>query len=412
VGSVRRAGVAVRRYLGACGAIVERGAALGKASVTIFDELADDSPHSMRRVLGHFRDELAAAGVPHEVVRPGWPIPFDRTRAAHLAIAALYRLIVYPLAARRRLAADSVHLLMSGGLAQLLWLTPRDRRVVMVCHDVFAFLDDATLGHRLDFGGRVRRAVLRALQRRPLRRASLVVAPSESTRRDVMREAGVAAERVTVAPWRVDPALFRPGDRSAARRELGLAERDRVIFAVTSPERRKNLERLFEAVGRLREGGGRDALRLVLVGRLSRAQRRALRRAGLDAAARVLVDVDDRTMAACYRAADCCAFVSLYEGFGFPAAEAMACGCPLVCSDRAAVPEVVGEVGRYVDAFSARSIAHGLDEVLRDEGLRRRMRDAGLARARRYQAQGRLVEALRPVLDGAANPAAREARGW
>ena len=97
-----------------------------------------------------------------------------------------------------------------------------------------------------------------------------------------------------------------------------------------------------------------------------------------------------------YNAADAFAYPSLYEGFGLPPLEAMACGVPVITSDRASLPEVVGDAGRLVDPERPDALAAALAEVLSDESTRARMRQAGLARARRFtwEAMGsRLLDA-------------------
>lgn len=99
---------------------------------------------------------------------------------------------------------------------------------------------------------------------------------------------------------------------------------------------------------------------------------------------RFLGRLDDAQLAALYRGADALVFASLYEGFGLPAVEAMACGTPVLCSRGGALAEVTGHAALHVDPESVPDIAAGLERIVHDAPLRRRLREAGLRRARRY----------------------------
>jgi glycosyltransferase involved in cell wall biosynthesis len=351
--------------------------------VTIFDEITHDTPQSFRRVRELIARDLRAHGAEPRRVSFDWPVPFDRRSVVHSLVAAVYRHLLYPLTARRQLSPSAVNLLIGSGLVHLFWLAKAGCPLAVFCHDVFPFLSPGTLGHELDFGGGFRRRFLQAYQRRAFLKAELVLVPSQTTRRDVIELVGVEPGRVFVVPNRVDREIFRPGDKSEARRRLRLPADQFLVFAVATTERRKNLARLFEAFRALRDQGVDG--RLVLLGGLSREDGQALRRLGLVEHATLLRDLDVGSVALCYQAADCCAFVSLYEGFGFPALEAMASGCPLVCSDRGAIPEVAGTAARYVDALRPETIAAGLAEVFADAKLRRTLTDAGLERARAFE---------------------------
>jgi glycosyltransferase involved in cell wall biosynthesis len=94
--------------------------------------------------------------------------------------------------------------------------------------------------------------------------------------------------------------------------------------------------------------------------------------------------VNNEELAGLYRKASCFVYPSLYEGFGLPPLEAMACGCPVVVSNVTSLPEVCGDAGFYVNPLDVESIAAGIEKVLRDGELRQSMIEKGLERAKLF----------------------------
>ena len=174
---------------------------------------------------------------------------------------------------------------------------------------------------------------------RVVRAAARVIAVSEFTKREVVSLLGVPGERVRVIPNGVEDVFTAEGPRT---------EGDYVL-AVGTLEPRKNLARIAKAVrGELRVVGARGW-------------------GGVEPPPNVvwLGDVPDDELAALYRGARCLVYASLYEGFGIPVAEALACGCPIVTSRGSAMEEVAGEGATYVDATSVESIRDGIERATR-----------------------------------------------
>ena len=202
---------------------------------------------------------------------------------------------------------------------------------------------------------------------RVARAADRVLAVSEFTKREAVELLGVPAERVTVIGNAVDPA-FSPG---------GPAAEGDYVLAVGTLEPRKNLRRVAEVAERA-------GVELRIVG--------ARGWGGVDVPGRV-GEVSDEELAALYRGARCLVFPSLYEGFGIPVLEAMACGTPVVTSAGGATEEVAGGAAVLVDPLDVDAIAAGIEEagVRHDE-----LRALGLERAKAYSwtAVGDAVEAV------------------
>ena len=214
----------------------------------------------------------------------------------------------------------------------------------------------------------------RTLLRPVLRAARRVVAVSEFTRREVAELAGVPVERIDVVPNAVEP-VFGP-DGPAVAGEYALA--------VGTLEPRKNVTRAAEAA------------------RLAGLELRVAGSAGWGSVdtrgARLLGRVSDEQLAALYRGARCLVFPSLYEGFGIPVAEALACGCPVVASRGTATEEVAGGAAELVDPLDVRAIAEAIGEADR---RRDELRPLGLARAAaftRERAAAALVDSYRRAL--------------
>lgn len=217
-----------------------------------------------------------------------------------------------------------------------------------------------------------------------MRRATRVITVSEAARRDILRRYRIAAEKVVAIPNGVG-SHFRPvhdrGEQSRVRARYGIPER--YILAVGNLQPRKNLGRLIEAFAGLRRDG-RIAHRLVLVGKSLWKEAEvfgAIRAHGLEDEVIATGYVADSDLPTIYSGADVFVYPSLYEGFGLPPVEAMACGAPVITSNTSALPEVVGDAAVTVSPTSTGEIAAALERVLGDERLRRDLRARGEERA-------------------------------
>ncbi len=210
-----------------------------------------------------------------------------------------------------------------------------------------------------------------------VRRARHVVTVSADARRDLLDLLPwLEPEKVTAIPNGVD-ARYRPDTGVSPFTEAPY------VLHVGRLQPRKNVARLLEAFATLRlRRAGPEVLLLAGPDKQEGDAYRALAaRLGIADAVRFVGHVADAELPALYAGAEAVVFVSLYEGFGLPVVEAMACGTPVVCSDTTALPETAGGAAMLVDPLSPTAIAAGLERVLDGPGERDRLRHAGLRRA-------------------------------
>jgi glycosyltransferase involved in cell wall biosynthesis len=232
----------------------------------------------------------------------------------------------------------------------------------------------------------------------------VIVTFSEHTKRDVVEHLGIPAEKIHAIPLAAG-AQYRPlEDRQEVARvlqESGLRPGG-YILSVGTLEPRKNHVQLIRAYHRLRERGVAEDQLLVLAGAKGwryEAIFEEIDRLGLRS--HVVHLGHYPRLEVLLNGATVMAYPSLYEGFGLPPLEAMACGTPVLASNASSLPEVVGDAGRQVDPQDEEAMAEALGEIIADADLRSRMRTAGLARAQQFSwdrtAQQTLDALLRPA---------------
>jgi len=219
-------------------------------------------------------------------------------------------------------------------------------------------------------------------------RAATVITDAMATQQELTVLCGVAPERVAVVPLGIDGARFRlaaAGDDGENIRHRYANGRPYLLFVGTL-EPRKNLSRLVAAFGHARAATGAPHA-LVLAGRWGWGMEGLpdqVRQLGLEQDVIFVNYVPEEDLPGLYQAAVTVAYPSLYEGFGLPPLEAMACGTPVLTSNISSLPEVVGEAAWKVDPTNVEQIAAGLVRLIQDADLREELRRRGRARAREF----------------------------
>lgn len=264
-------------------------------------------------------------------------------------------------------------------------------RAVVTIHDCIHLLFPQYLPNRAAF--RYARYMLGSA----IRRSALVLTVSEASKRDILRfYPDTDPDHVVVVPNAIDPALLEEPDPEETERVRERYQvRGRFVLYAGNVKPHKNLERLVQAFARVKARPGFDDLKLFLIGDDAGrfpSLRRTVEALGVRQDVRFFGFVPDSTLAALYRMAAVFAFPSLYEGFGLPPLEAMACGAPVVTSCVSSLPEVVGDAALQVDPYSVEAIADGIARVLDDAELASRLVARGRERALQFS-WARSVEA-------------------
>jgi len=230
------------------------------------------------------------------------------------------------------------------------------------------------------------RYYLQLFTRLSVRQARRVIAVSESTKRDLGRYYRLSPANIDVVYNGVDDR-FRPlpaGQVADFRARHGLPQR--FILFVGTLEPRKNVAHLIQAYARLPTG--RPPLLLIGgKGWLYQEVLAAVERLHLSDQVRFVGYVPAGELPWWYNAAELFVYPSLYEGFGLPPLEAMACGTPVIASNASSLPEVIGRAGILVNPTDGEGLTKAMEQVLASQELREEMRAAGLAQARRFSWQ-------------------------
>lgn len=193
------------------------------------------------------------------------------------------------------------------------------------------------------------------------RAARHILADSEATKRDLTKFYSTSPEKISVVYPGRDETLTRV-DATAVRAKYHLPEK--YLLHVGTLQPRKNLLRLIEA-----STLHASSFTLVLAGRVGWLSEPILN-AARTANVRVLEFVPDEDLAGLYSGAEAFVFPSLYEGFGFPVLEAMACGTPVICSDTSSLPEVAGDAALCVNPLDTAALAAAIEGITTDTKLR------------------------------------------
>ena len=253
---------------------------------------------------------------------------------------------------------------------------------IITVHDLIRYLD--LKGYQtLIYRPNLRDRFYFNLDYKGIKKAKRIIAISQTTKNDLMRYLGVAEEKISVVYNGIDHKLFQP----VAHR---LYNHPYILFVGTE-HLRKNFAGLLKAFSRLKREPRFKDLKLVKVGRAGGRETDFRRQTmkvinALDLAGDVVFAdfVAENDLPAYYSGARVFILPSLYEGFGLPPLEAMACGCPVITSNTSSLPEVAGDAGIMVNPHDTDSLTQAIEQVLTDDKLRSSMIKKGLEQSKKF----------------------------
>jgi glycosyltransferase involved in cell wall biosynthesis len=244
----------------------------------------------------------------------------------------------------------------------------------LFCESPFVFtLHDLNHIDRPENSSASKRLYYATVLKRACRRAARIVTVSEFSRRRIVDWSGTPEDRVVNVGNGVDSA-FHPG---VAPYEVPFS----YLLCVGNRKHHKNEFRTVESFAR---SGLSRSVRLVFTGAPSPELTECIRRHDVEQSIVFTGAVEEARLPSLYRSAVALVFASLYEGFGLPVLEAMACGTPVICANATALPEVAGDAALLINPNSADQISDAMKRVVTDDLLRRGLRDRGLEQASRF----------------------------
>ncbi len=268
---------------------------------------------------------------------------------------------------------------------------------VVTIHDLSLLLHDDT--HLKPLARRARRRLPRVA-----RSADMIITDSETVKRQISDHLNIPGEKIAVIPLAPRPVFKRLDHQQTIEPRQRLKTEDEFILYVGTIEPRKNLQTLVHAFAEILRTSGRK-IQLVIAGRqgwLMDEFFSSIQMSGLEERVCFTGYLTDEDLCALYSSCSVFVYPSLYEGFGLPPLEAMACGAPVVTSDIPVIKESVGEAAVLVDPNSVNELRHAILSVLESRELSERLAKSGIDQAGKFtweKTAAQTLEVYRQVLD-------------
>jgi glycosyltransferase involved in cell wall biosynthesis len=271
------------------------------------------------------------------------------------------------------LRKDNIDVLHCVGNTGPIWFS-RHTKMVLTIHDVMFFNNINVSGLYNFIGNMYRRHVVKRL----IRKVSQIITVSHFSKKDIVKELGIDPDKIEVI-WE------SYNEEYGKNKDLIPIENERYILCLGANDPRKNTNMIIEVFADLAKSDLVD--KLVIVGFNSWQSSKAYKLAVDKKLADKIVFKDyisDNQLVNYYKFASLFLYVSLYEGFGIPPLDAMACGCPVVASDVTSIPEIVGEAGLLVSPYSKDEIYNACVELINDRSLREQLVAKGFERIKAF----------------------------
>ncbi|MCC6147938.1 MAG: glycosyltransferase family 4 protein [Anaerolineaceae bacterium] len=298
------------------------------------------------------------------------------------------RYLFYPLQAKNR--SGTINHILDHAYGHLLYVLDPQKTIVTV-HDLIPLL--RWQGH-IPGITRGRKPWLNLLSFKALPRARHLVTASQNTKKDLVSRLKCDPKKISVIPYGIDPYFkpYTPLQKELVRHQWGLPDNGAFRILLSGSQFYKNQRKAVEAAALFRKITRKPCL-LIKVGPPTAEWYQAIHANHFEQSHICFDNVPLKQMADLYNCVDCLLFPSLYEGFGWPPLEAMACGVPVITSKSASLPEVVGDAGVLCDPEDIEALADALVQMFGNEEWKSLMVEKGLARAQLFDWQ-KVVKSL------------------
>jgi len=253
------------------------------------------------------------------------------------------------------------------------------RNTVVTCHDMISLFNNK---HRLID------KLMVSLCIKGLKKADRIITVSNYSKSEIIKYLDYPEKKIDVIYNGLDHNEFKVlKDNKAVLRKYGVSERNSLILFVGTEEPRKNLLRIIKSIGKISKKN--NNITLLKVGTPLNIDRRHelktyIKKLGLENNVKFLDYVSEKDLIKIYNSVDFLVLPSLYEGFGFPALEAMACGCPVITSNTTSLPEVVGDAAITINPYNIDQLAEAMYKLLKNNETRKKLIKKGLKRAKLF----------------------------
>ena len=235
-------------------------------------------------------------------------------------------------------------------------------------------LDLIPLYYPKQFNWLLQKALAKSIK--SIKNAKLIICISEHTKNDLINKFNIPNEKIKVIYLGYDKKIFKPVNKTKARKKLNLPLNEKIVLHVGSEEKRKNVETLLKACNKRK-------YKLIRIG--NQYPQVSKLESTLDLNITHYNKISEKELALFYSAADVLVFPSTYEGFGFPVLEAIACGCPVITTKLTSLPEVGGDAVIYLkNPFDENELIKKIDNLLASEKVQKKYSVLGIKQARKF----------------------------
>ncbi|MBU2639867.1 MAG: glycosyltransferase [Nanoarchaeota archaeon] len=254
---------------------------------------------------------------------------------------------------------------------------------IVTCHDIATLFYPTTF-----FDYVIKRYIYRKIDK-----TNRIIADSGSTKNDLITHYQINPLKIKVIHLGVDHKIFYRRSKKLARKNLGINEKTKIILHVGTDLPRKNVAMILKSFSYLKNKI-EDSL-FIKIGKFNKNNSNLINELRLKNKIKIFSNLSEKNLSEFYSAADLFVFPSLYEGFGLPVLEAMACGCPVITSSCSSLPEIVSDAAILVDPYDVNALSKAIETVFANSNLREKMISRGLRQAKKFNWEKTTLETLK-----------------